>query len=50
MVGFVEKMEDKNDSSYIHPNIDSDVIMTEEFSEGSLEKPKDIYDIIERFC
>lgn len=36
--------------SFIHPNIDTDVILTEEFEIGSLEKPEEIYDIIERFC
>ena len=43
-------MENKNDPYYIHPNIDSDVIMTEEPPENVFEKPTEIYDTIERFC
>lgn len=36
--------------TFIHPNVDTDVILTEEFEIGSTEKPEEIYEIIERFC
>lgn len=38
------------DSNFIHPNIDIDVVITEEPDLGSLSKPTEVYDIIERFC
>lgn len=38
------------DQSFIHPNIDIDVVITEEPEVGSLAKPPEVYDIIERFC
>ena len=50
LVGLSEKSNNKNDPDYVHPNIDSDVILTEEETPGSFEKPSEIFDIIERFC
>lgn len=35
---------------FIHPNVDTDVILTEEPEIGSLDKPEELYEIIERFC
>lgn len=46
------KGEQKNDAppTFYHPNIDTDVILTEEYEIGSLEKPPELFEIIERFC
>jgi N6-adenosine-specific RNA methylase IME4 len=38
------------DSSFIHPNLDVDVIVDEERARGDLSKPQEIFHIIERFC
>lgn len=38
------------DSHFIHANIDTDVIVSEEPPLGSTKKPDEIYNIIERFC
>ena len=40
----------KRSDNFIHPNIDTDVIVDEMPYIGSLKKPEEIYDIIERFC
>ena len=37
------------ESNYIHPNIDIDVVITEQPGLSSLTKPTEVYDIIERF-
>lgn len=39
-----------NESYFIHPNIDTDVIMTEEPPIGNFDKPSEIKTLIERFC
>ena len=38
------------DGDFIHANIDIDLIITEESEYGSLEKPSEIFNIIEHFC
>ena len=38
------------DGDFIHANIDLDVIITEEPEPGSLDKPEEIFHIIEHFC
>lgn len=38
------------DGHIIHTNIDTDVIVSEEPTLGSTEKPEELYQIIERFC
>lgn len=38
------------DSSFIHTNIDIDLIISEEPEEGSARKPDEIFNIIEHFC
>ena len=38
------------DGDFIHANIDLDVIITEEPETGSLEKPEEIFHLIEHFC
>lgn len=37
-------------SDFIHTNIDTDIIISEEKELGSLEKPDEIFNIIEHFC
>ena len=50
LVGIRGDNKKANESYFIHPNIDTDVIMTEEPSIGDFNKPKEIKTIIERFC
>lgn len=38
------------DGDFIHANVDIDLIITEEPDYGSLEKPSEIFNIIEHFC
>jgi N6-adenosine-specific RNA methylase IME4 len=50
LVGLKGDIKKASDTSFIHANIDIDVIVDEEPEPGSLKKPEEIYDIIERFC
>jgi N6-adenosine-specific RNA methylase IME4 len=50
LVGVKGDVKRASDSHIIHANIDTDVIVSEEPDLGNLEKPNEIYDIIERFC
>lgn len=38
------------DSNFIHTNIDTDLIISEKNELGSMEKPVEIFNIIEHFC
>ncbi|KAJ1917135.1 N6-adenosine-methyltransferase subunit mettl14 [Tieghemiomyces parasiticus] len=38
------------DAHFIHCNVDTDVIVAEEFEPGSTRKPDELFDIIEHFC
>lgn len=38
------------DGDFIHANIDIDLIITEANEHGSIEKPDEIFNIIEHFC
>lgn len=38
------------DGDFIHANVDIDLIISEENEYGSLEKPVEIFHIIEHFC
>lgn len=50
LVGVKGDVKRASDSHFIHANIDTDVIVSEEPPIGDLEKPSEIYDVIERFC
>jgi len=50
LVGLKGDVRRASDSYFIHANIDTDVIVDEEPPFGGTEKPKEIYQIIERFC
>lgn len=50
LVGIRGDNKKANEPHFIHPNIDTDVIMTEEPSIGIFDKPAEIKTIIERFC
>lgn len=50
LVGIRGDTKRASDNIFIHPNIDTDVIMTEEPPLGNFDKPEELYDIIERFC
>lgn len=50
LMGIKGTVRRSTDSDFIHANIDIDLIITEEFDYGSLNKPNEIYQIIERFC
>ena len=41
-------MRKASDHSFIHPNIDTDVIVSEEPEFADTEKPEEIYRIVER--
>ena len=38
------------DGHFIHANIDLDIIITEEPELGNVEKPEEVFDIMEHFC
>jgi mRNA m6A methyltransferase non-catalytic subunit len=50
LVGVKGDVKRASDSHIIHANIDTDVIVSEEPPIDILDKPTEIYDIIERFC
>lgn len=50
LVGYKGEVNRASDDPIIHANIDTDVIVKEEKPLSPLEKPSDIYDIIERFA
>ncbi len=50
LVGLRGDVRRASDSFFINANIDTDVIVAEEPDFGGVEKPDEIYQIIERFC
>lgn len=40
----------QDDSHFIHCNVDTDVIIAEEPTNGSKHKPEELFNIIENFC
>lgn len=50
LVGIVGDSKQASDQTFIHPNIDTDVILQEEPEIGNLNKPHELSEIIERFC
>jgi len=50
LVGLKGDVKRASDSHFIHANIDTDVMITEEEVMGTTKKPDELYDIIERFC
>ncbi|KAI2804349.1 N6-adenosine-methyltransferase subunit mettl14 [Blomia tropicalis] len=50
LMGIKGTVRRSTDGDFIHANIDIDLIITEEFDYGSLQKPDEIYHIIEHFC
>jgi len=50
LVGIKGAVKRGVDGHFIHANIDTDVIVSEEPPFGSNEKPQELYRIIERFC
>jgi hypothetical protein len=38
------------DSHFIHCNIDTDVIIAEEYENGNKQKPEELFNIVENFC
>ena len=50
LVGIKGAVKRGVDGHFIHANIDTDVIVSEEPPAGSTEKPDELYRIIERFC
>jgi mRNA (2'-O-methyladenosine-N6-)-methyltransferase len=50
LVGVRENNKQANESYFIHPNIDTDVIVTEDPTVGDFNKPDEIKTIIEWFC
>ena len=50
LMGIKGTVRRNQDSHFIHANIDTDVIISEEPPLGSTEKPVELYHIIEHFC
>jgi len=50
LVGIKGTVKRGSDGHFIHANVDTDVIISEDEPLGSTKKPEEIYDIIERFC
>ena len=50
LVGIKGQVKRGADRHFIHANIDTDVIVSEEQMDNSTEKPNELYRIIERFC
>nr|CAG4647099.1 EOG090X07CF [Megafenestra aurita] len=50
LMGIKGTVRRSTDGDFIHANVDIDLIITEEPEYGSLEKPSEIFNIIEHFC
>ncbi|CAG0914882.1 unnamed protein product [Notodromas monacha] len=50
LMGIKGTVRRSTDGDFIHANVDIDLIITEEPEFGSIEKPAEIFSIIERFC
>ncbi|XP_048581270.1 N6-adenosine-methyltransferase non-catalytic subunit [Nematostella vectensis] len=50
LMGIRGTVRRSTDGDFIHANVDIDLIITEEPPEASLEKPTEIFHIIEHFC
>ncbi|XP_070545428.1 N(6)-adenosine-methyltransferase non-catalytic subunit METTL14-like [Ptychodera flava] len=50
LMGIKGTVRRSTDGDFIHANVDLDVIISEEPKSGSLEKPVEIFHIIEHFC
>jgi mRNA (2'-O-methyladenosine-N6-)-methyltransferase len=48
--GLKGKVARSNDTNFMHANCDVDVIVAEQAEYGSMDKPDEMYDLIERFC
>ncbi|KAK9727665.1 N6-adenosine-methyltransferase subunit mettl14 [Basidiobolus ranarum] len=50
LMGIKGTVRRSTDGHFIHCNVDTDIIISEEPSHGSTAKPEEIYHIIEHFC
>lgn len=50
LMGIKGTVRRSTDGDFIHANVDIDLIISEEADYGSLEKPVEIFHIIEHFC
>ena len=50
LMGIKGTVRRSTDGDFIHANVDIDLIITEEPEYGSLEKPAEVFNIIEHFC
>lgn len=50
LMGIKGTVRRSTDGDFIHANVDIDLIISEENEYGSLEKPVEIFHIIEHFC
>ncbi len=50
LMGIKGTVRRSTDGDFIHANIDIDLIISEEFEYGSIQKPDEIFHIIEHFC
>lgn len=50
LMGIKGTVRRSTDGDFIHANVDIDLIITEEPEMGNIEKPVEIFHIIEHFC
>lgn len=50
LMGIKGTVRRSTDGDFIHANVDIDLIISEELEYGSIEKPTEIFNIIEHFC
>ena len=54
LVGISELSDKQIDHGFVHPNIDSDVILSEQEDHSDakriFQKPAELLDLVERFC
>jgi len=50
LMGIKGTVRRNQDSHVIHSNVDTDIIVAEEFPFGSTRKPDEMYSVIEHFC
>lgn len=50
LMGIKGTVKRSTDGDFIHANVDIDLIITEEPEIGNIEKPVEIFHIIEHFC
>lgn len=50
LMGIKGTVRRNQDAHVIHSNVDTDIIVAEEYPFGSTRKPEEMYNVIEHFC